>query len=119
MVLPGLDVIGVEMLLPGGPDTSDIVMASCWCSPSACTVNSARHGAAYAAAGVGGTTKDGAIGSTAPPVGGAAAAGESACTEMPRTAARTQRGLEPGQQMGRIEEGVQQKRPRFLAAPAL
>merc|ERR1719352_421601 len=42
MVLPGLAEIGVEMLLPGGPETRDNAMVSCRCSPSACTVNCAR-----------------------------------------------------------------------------
>lgn len=43
-------------------------------------MNSARHGAAYEEDGVGGTTKEGAIGSTTPPPAGATAgAGASAC----------------------------------------
>jgi hypothetical protein len=29
MVLPGLEVMGVEMLLPGGADNNEMVMASC------------------------------------------------------------------------------------------
>ena len=79
MVLPGFEVMGVVMLLPGGPEMRVIVIASCWCSPSACTVNSARQGAEYDVAGVGGTTKEGAIGSTTPPPAGAAVgAGASA-----------------------------------------
>ena len=29
MVLPGLEVMGVDMLLPGGADSSEMVMESC------------------------------------------------------------------------------------------
>ena len=40
---PGFEVTRFWRPAPGGAETREMVMASCWCSPSACTVNLEVH----------------------------------------------------------------------------